>query len=100
MKQVKQGLYNIYKICRQILYHQSIRLFKYDKYHILCTELNHSCHKHLNKNAIQFESVCNNMTLDSIPNELKNFHKSEKVLISKKLLILKNNNNVWKRQIF
>ena len=47
------------------------------------------CHKHLYKNEIPYQAVCNKMTLDSMPNKLKDFFKKEKVLISKIILFKK-----------
>ena len=70
---------------------RSVRLFKYEKYHILRAELDHpvksfegklyiceTCHKHLNKNEIPCRAVCNKMTVHPIPNELKDFKKISK----------------------
>ena len=60
-------------------------LFKYEKYHILCAELHHPaksfdeklyiceiCHKHINKNKIPCQAVCNKMDLYPISDELEN----------------------------
>ena len=73
------------------MYQRSVRLFKYEKYQILCAELFHpmksfdeklyiceKCHKHLNKNEIPCQVVCNKMALDPIPDELKNCEKIRK----------------------
>ena len=70
--QVKQPPYYICTICHQSLYQCSIRLFKYEKYHIFRAELRRpvksfdaklyileTCDKHLNKNEISFQAVCN-----------------------------------------
>ena len=78
---------------------RSVRLFKYEKYHILRAELDHpvksfegklyiceTCHKHLNKNEIPCQAVCNKIALDPTPDGWKNFKKLEKVLISKRIL--------------
>ena len=78
---------------------RSVRLFKYEKYHILRAELDHpvksfeeklyiceTCHKHLNKNEIPCQAVCNKIALDPTPDERKNFKKLEKALISKRIL--------------
>ena len=48
-----------------------------------------TCHKHLWKNEIPCQAVCNKMVLDPIPNELKGLKKLEKVLISKRILFKK-----------
>ena len=37
------------------------------------------------------------MSLDPIPDELKNLKKFEKKLISKRITFLKNSNNAWKK---
>ena len=52
----------------------------HEKLHICET-----CHKHLHKNEIPCQAVCNNLMLDPIPNELKDFEEIEKVLISKRI---------------
>ena len=41
LQHVKQGPYYICTICHQSLYRCSVRLFKYEKYQILCAELYH-----------------------------------------------------------
>ena len=80
LQQVKQGLSCI--ICTMFswtLYQRSVRLFKHQKHHIVTAELYHlvksfnekfcicgTCHKHLNKNEIPFQAVCNKMALNSI----------------------------------
>ena len=45
-----------------------------------------TCHKHLIKNEIPFQAVCNKMALSPIPDILKDLKKLEKVLISKRIL--------------
>ena len=40
---------------------------------------------HLYKNEIPFQAVCNKMVLDPTPDELNDFKKLEKVLISKRI---------------
>ena len=57
------------------------------------------CHKHLSKNEIPCQAVFNKMSLDPIPDELKDFKNLEKILISKRILFEKNSNNAWKRGI-
>ena len=37
-----------------------------------------TCHKHLNKNEIPCQAVCNKMAQDPIPNELKDLKKIRK----------------------
>ena len=48
-----------------------------------------TCHKNLNKNEIPCQAVHNKMAVDLITNELKDFKKLEKVLISKRILFKK-----------
>ena len=73
-------------------------IFKLEKYLILTSELHHrvksfdeklhiceTCHKHLYKNEIPFQAVCNKMALDPTPDELNDFKKLERVLISKRI---------------
>ena len=80
LQQVEQGLYYICTICHRSLYQYSVRLCKHKKYKILTPELYHSvksfderlyicetCHKHLNKNEIPCQAVCNKMAVDPIP---------------------------------
>ena len=77
-------------------------LCKHEKYNILTPELYdplksfdeklYICgtrHKHLNKNEIPCQAVCNKMAVDPIPNELKNIKKLEKVFTSKRILFTK-----------
>lgn len=45
-----------------------------------------ACKKHLYKNEIPYQGICNKMVLDSIPDELKDLKELEKVLISKRIL--------------
>ena len=39
-----------------------------------------TCHKHLDKNEIPCQEVCNKMAENPIPDELKNFKKNRKRL--------------------
>ena len=48
-----------------------------------------TCHKHLYKNEILCQAVCNKMALDPIPDQLKYFKKIEKVLLSKRIFFKK-----------
>ena len=54
----------------------------YDERSYICE----TCHKHLHKNEIPCQAVCNKMALDPIPDELRYLTKLEKVLIFKRLL--------------
>ena len=47
------------------------------------------CYKHLHKNEIPCQAVCNKMALDPVPDELRHLRKLENVLISKRLLFKK-----------
>ena len=71
---MKQGPYYICLIYHRILYQRRIRLFAYEKYHILTTELYHpiksfheklyiceACHKHLYETEIPYQATCNKM---------------------------------------
>ena len=48
-----------------------------------------TCHKHLIKNEIPCQAVCNKMAIFPIPDILKDLKKLEKVLISKRILFKK-----------
>ena len=51
-----------------------------------------TCYKHLHKNEILCQAVCNKITLDPIPDELKDLKKKkkiEKALISTRILFKK-----------
>ena len=102
LQQIKQGPYYICTVCHRSLYQRSVRLFKPEKYHVLTADLYHpvksydekfniceTCHKHLHKNEIPCQTVCNKMALDVMPDELRYLRKLEKVLISKRLLFKK-----------
>ena len=101
LHEVKQVPYYICTVCHRSLYLRSVRLFKQEKY-ILTEELYHpvksfdtklyiceTCHKHLIKNEISCQAVCNKMALSSIPDILKDLKKLDKVLISKRILFKK-----------
>ena len=45
-----------------------------------------SCHKHLGKNEVPCQTVCNKMALDPNPGQLKNLEILENFLISKRIL--------------
>ena len=78
LQQVKQGYY-ICTICHWSLYQRSVRFFNHEKFQILTSEFYHSvkfdeklciceaCHKHLYKNKIPCQAVCNKMALDPTP---------------------------------
>ena len=89
-------------MCHRCLYKRSVRLFEHEKYNILTAELYRSvksfdgkiyicdtCHKHPSRNEILCQAVFNKMSLDSIPDELKDFKKLEKILISKRIIFKK-----------
>ena len=46
----------------------------------------HICHKRLSRNEIPCQAIFNKMSLDPIPDELKDLKKLEKVLISKRII--------------
>ena len=88
-KEKKVVILCIYYICtiyHRSLYQRSARSFKHEKYQILTSEMYHpvrsfdekpyiceTCHKHLYKNKIPCQGVCNKKPLDPIPDELKDF---------------------------
>ena len=45
-----------------------------------------TCYKHLHKNEILCQAVCNKMTLDPIPDELKDLKKKKKRKIEEALI--------------
>ena len=84
------------------LYQHSIKLLKNEKYHIPTAELYHpvksideklcifeACHKRLYKNEIPWQAFRNKISLDPIPNTLKNLIKLDEVLVSKIILFKK-----------
>ena len=79
LQQVRQGPYSICAIYHRSLYQRSVRLCKHEKYNILTQKLYHpvksfdeklhiceTCHKHLNKNEIPCQAVCNKMAVDPV----------------------------------
>ena len=101
-QQIRQGPYFICTVCHRCLYKRSVRLFEHEKYNILTAELHRpvrsfdekiyicdACHKHLSRNKIPYQAVFSKMSLDSIPDELKDFKKLENILISKKITFKK-----------
>ena len=96
LQQVKQGPYYICAIDHLCPYQCIVSFFRHEEYQILIAELYdlvesfdeklyicEVCHKHLNKNEIPCQVVCITMALHPMHNELKDFRKLEKVLISK-----------------
>ena len=84
LQQVKQGPFHICTVCHRSLYQRGVRLFNYEKYDVITAELYHgvklfdeklyiceTCHKHLYKNEIPCQAVCNKMALDPTPDQLK-----------------------------
>ena len=57
----------------------------YDEKFYICE----TCYKHLHKNEIPCQAVCNKTVLDPIADALRHLRKLEKVLISKRLLFKK-----------
>ena len=56
-----------------------------------------TCHKHLNKNEIPCQAVCNKMAVDPIPSELKDLKRILKSFNFQKKNFLENSSNAWKR---
>ena len=48
-----------------------------------------TCHKHLSRNEMPCQAVFNKMSLDPIPDELKDLKKLEEILISKRITFQK-----------
>ena len=48
-----------------------------------------TCHKHSSRNELPFQTVFNKISLNPIPDELKDFEKLEKILISKRIIFKK-----------
>ena len=48
-----------------------------------------TCHKHLSRNEMQSQAVFNKMSLDPIPDELKDLKKLDEILISKRITFQK-----------
>ena len=101
-QQIRQGPYFICTVCHRCLYKRSIRFFENEKYRILTAELYcpvrsfnektytcDTCHKHLSRNEMPCQAVCNKMSSDPIPDELKDLKKLEKNLISKRITFKK-----------
>ena len=57
-----------------------------------------TCHKHLNKNEIRSQEVCNNMAVDPKPNDLNDLNNLEKILISKRTLFKKKQKKIVKKK--
>ena len=100
-QQIRQGPYFICIVCHWCLYKRSVRLFKHEKY-ILTAELYclvrsfdektyiyETCHKHISRNEMPCQAVFDKMSLDPIPDELKNLKKSEKLQISQRIIFKK-----------
>ena len=103
-QKIRQGPYFICTVCHwyQRLYKHSVRLFEHEKYHIPTAELycpvrsfdektytGDTYHKHLSRNEMPCQVVFNKMSLDPIPDELKDFKKLEKILIFKRIILKK-----------
>ena len=56
-----------------------------------------TCHKHLNKNEIPCQAVCNKMAVDPIPSEFKDLKRILKSFNFQKKNFLENSSNAWKR---
>ena len=100
-QKIRQGPYFICTVCHQCLYKRSVRLFEHEKYtstaELYClvrlfdekTYICDTCHKHLSRTEVSCQAVFNKMSLDPIPDELKDLKKLEKVLISKRIIFKK-----------
>ena len=100
-QQIRQGPYFIRTFSQWRLYKCSIRLFEHGQY-ILTAELYclvrsfyektyiwDTCHKHPSRNEMPCQAVFNKMSLDPIPDELKDLKVLEKKLITKRIIFKK-----------
>ena len=100
-QQIRQDHYFICAVCHRCLYKSSVRLFEHEKY-ILTVEFYspvrsfdekfntcNTCHKHLSRKKMPCKAVFNKMSLDPVPDELKDFKKLEKILISRRIILKK-----------
>ena len=100
-QQIRQGPYFIRTFSQWRLYKCSIRLFEHEQY-ILTAELYclvrsfyektyicDTCHKHPSRNKMPCQAVFNKMSLDPIPDELKDLKVLEKKLITKRIIFKK-----------
>ena len=85
------------------MYQRNVRLFKYEKYQILCAELFQAvksfdeklyicetCQKHFNKNEIPSQAVCNKMAFRSYTRWVEKIEKkNRKKIIFKRILFRK-----------
>ena len=98
-QQIRQGPYFIRTLSHRRLYKCSIRLFEqyiltgelhclvrsfYEKTYICDT-----CHKHPSRNEMSCQAAFNKMSLDPVPDELKDLKVLEKKLISKRIIFKK-----------
>ena len=89
-QQMRSVPYFICTVCHRCPYKRSVRLFEHKTY-ILTAELYclvrsvndktyicDTCHKHLSRNEMPYQAVFNKMSLDPIPDELKDLKELEK----------------------
>ena len=88
-------------------------MFKYEKYYIITVELNHpvksfdeklcickTYYKHIYKNEIPYQAVCNKISLNPMPHELKKLKKIGKSFNFQENPVSENSYNALKRPIF
>ena len=90
---------NICIICNRCLYGRYVLRFHQEKYDIdmdkiLCNFMQQehiciTCDCYLKKKKIPPQDVCNKLNIQTVPCELKNLNKLERVLISRRLLFKK-----------
>ena len=96
-QQIRQCPYFICRVCHWCLYKCNVRLFEHEKYQIITAELycpvrsfdektyiSDAYHKDFFENEISGQAVFNKMSLDPIPDDLKDSKKFTKILIFKK----------------
>ena len=90
-QRIRQGPYYICILCHRCLYRHSVRIFNDQKY-ILTSEL-HDPVSFFNGKIYVFKvwhkQFSKNVILYPIPNKLKDLHRLDKILISKRILFKK-----------
>ena len=98
-KLIMEGGVNKCIICNRCLYARSVLRFRQDKYYmdmdkVLCYFTQHehicrTCDLYSKKKKILPQAVCNKLNIPSVPCELKNVNRLERVLICRRILFKK-----------
>ena len=98
-KLIMDGPVNVCIICNRCLYARSVLRFHQGKYDMdmdkvpcNCIQQEHicrTCDLHLKKKKIPPHAICNKSNIPSVPCELKNLNRLERVLVSRRLLFKK-----------